>query len=151
LAPISKNVFYYTNSEGLNKYDEGELKLIYSEDLLRSNINFQDEKIYISKKEKGFEIFDLKKEKLVYDYNILSYVNSFNIFKNGIFIEDSGIIHFFDHEYNLKWSRDIRGTIAKTREGLVAYDSNSVTVISEDFMKTKIFEMKIFSYYQKIK
>ena len=143
LAPISKNVFYYANSEGLNKYDEGELKLIYSEDLLRSNINFQDEKIYISKKEKGFEIFDLKKEKLVYDYNILSYVNSFNIFKNGIFIEDSGIIHFFDHEYNLKWSRDIKGNIVKTREGLVAYDGNSVTVISEGSMKTKIFEEEV--------
>lgn len=143
LVPVSKNVFYYTNSKGLNKYNDGNLKLIYSEDLLRSNINFQDDKIYIAKKEKGFEIFDLEKETLVYDYNILSYVNSFNIFKNGIFIEDSGIVHFFDHDYNLKWSRDIKGNIVKTREGLVAYDGNSVTVISEGSMRTKIFEEEV--------
>jgi uncharacterized protein YxeA len=143
LAPITKNLFYYTNSEGLNKYDEGELKLIYSEDLLRSNINFQNEKIYISKKEKGIEIFDLKTEEVVYNYNILSYVNSFNIYKNGIFIEDSGKIYFFDHDYNLKWSRDIKGNIAKTSEGMVAYEDNSVTVVSEDFIKTKIFEKDV--------
>jgi len=144
LSPISRDIFYFTDSEGLKKYDAGNIELIHSDNLLRANINYKNERIYISKKEKGFEIFDLKKEKIIYEHNVLSYINNFNINEEGIYVEDSGVIHFFDRKYNLKWSKEIEGKVLKVDDGLIVYKGDSVSVIKNENISTKNFGIPIY-------
>jgi len=109
ISPLSRYDFYYTNSEGLKEYKNGKITSLYNKNYLRSNINYNEGKIYISNKEKGFEIYNIKDNKIIYDHNVLSYVNNFNIFDDGILVEDSNKVLFFDHDFNLKWSKKIEG------------------------------------------
>ncbi|MGM0640126.1 MAG: hypothetical protein ACQESN_01715 [Thermotogota bacterium] len=143
IAAISEDKFYFTNSRGLNLYENDKSTLIYEDNLLRSSIKINENEVYISKKEKGFKIYDLNKNKIIFDHNILSYVNNINVFKNGIFIEDSNVIHFFDKDFNLKWSKEIEGTVTKTQDGMISYKDNSVTLIKEKEVITKQYEYPI--------
>jgi len=143
IAPVSKDEFYYTNDKGLYLYKEDESRLIYEDNLLRSRIKYSEDKVYISKKEKGFKIYDIDKNRIIYDHNILSYVNNFNVFEGGIFIEDSGRVHLFDENFDLKWSKEMDGTFKKTRDGIISYNENSVTLIKEKEIITKQFEYPV--------
>lgn len=143
ISPLSRYDFYYTNSEGLKEYKNGKITSLYNKNYLRSNINYNEGKIYISNKEKGFEIYNIKDNKIIYDHNVLSYVNNFNIFDDGILVEDSNKVLFFDHDFNLKWSKKIEGKIKKFPDGLISYDESSITIIKKNEIITKKFDFKI--------
>lgn len=143
ISPLSRYDFYYTNSEGLKEYKNGKITSLYYKNYLRSNINYNEGKIYISNKEKGFEIYNIKDNKIIYDHNVLSYVNNFNIFDDGILVEDSNKVLFFDHNFNLKWSKKIEGKIKKFPDGLISYDESSITIIKKNEIITKKFDFKI--------
>lgn len=104
-----------------------DIKQIIKKELSRASIIINNDILYISNNEDGFYVYSLNNGELLVYHNLLTYINEFVIFEDGLLIEDGQKIVYINNQKEKVWEVFYKGTLKKSDKGFYVLNGNSVT------------------------
>jgi len=146
------------NDNGIYKMEDDYFEKILSGDFKNGKFSLIDGNLFISLKERGFEIYERNTMQKIYEYNILNYVNSIKVIDEKIFTDDGKILYKIDKDYNIEQEVFSGGIYKKYENGYIIesdgkiyfYDGDKKEEIKyEGFEKVKGIEEEKYIFTDK--
>ncbi|BBE30545.1 hypothetical protein OSSY52_06860 [Tepiditoga spiralis] len=130
------NIIYFAASDGIYTLDN-KMKKIISGDFSNTKIKIFDDYMYLTRYDKGLQIYDLNTLKLIEQYNKMDSVYLLKGINDLFFAVDDKKIYYMDKNFNILKKEELNGKIIKTNKNIFLLNDDKII----DLYNKKTYEV----------